>query len=159
VHDQRQRCTRCEELGQWRVGARGGTTGLAARRGRDHLVHSHDGTAQGVVPLDGGKLSYLAGTGEFIVDCTFEPDVAFPKAEAVDFHRLTCGEPLDVVALVAQGGRTSTHEYYRCLWCPCSCPSSAKRAWRSVCPCTMYFGSRPWAGWIAPNPCIFSRRR
>jgi hypothetical protein len=43
-------------------GMRGGATGLATQRGCDHLVHSHDGTAQGVpcrhagtVPPDGGE--------------------------------------------------------------------------------------------------------
>jgi hypothetical protein len=63
-----------------------------------------------------GKLSYLMGTDEFIIDCTSKPDVAFPKAEVVDFYRLTGNGPLDVMALMAWGGGggTSTHESSRC---------------------------------------------
>jgi hypothetical protein len=44
------------------------------------------------------------GTDEFIIDCTSKPDVAFPKAEVVDFYRLTGNGPLDVMALMAWGG-------------------------------------------------------
>jgi hypothetical protein len=51
-----------------------------------------------------GKHSYLMDTDEFIIDCTSKPDVAFPKAEAVHFYRLTANGPLDVTALVAWGG-------------------------------------------------------